>query len=492
MNHESSFTKEQLSQLIQVAQAINSSLELDTVLAKVMDITSDILCAQASSLLLIDEPGNRLFFKTTTGDKAEEVQQFTLKLGEGIAGCVAQTGKPIITNNAANDPRFNSDISETINLSTKSIICAPIKLKDKIIGVIEVINKIDDEFNENDIQLLSAITEQAALAIDNARLHQSLGKECKDLKEALHISQNIIGSKSAKTKAITALIEKVSPSDSTLLITGETGSGKELVARSIHDKSKRKNNPFVCVTCAILTETLLESELFGHEKGAFTGATNKKIGKFETAHKGTIFLDEISTIPPSTQIKLLRVLQEREFERVGGNQLIKINIRVIAATNEDIPALIQEGKFREDLYYRLKVIEFPVPPLRERQEDIPELVDFFLQIYSCELGRKVTQIHPEALKLLTNYSWPGNIRELRNVVERAVVLGNGSTLLSEHLPSEIIHGHTPSSKTDDAADWSLEEVEKWHIDRVLKRTSGNKSKASKILGISRNRLDRKL
>lgn len=484
------FTKEQLTELLNVARTINSSLDLDTVLEKILTLTSKILNTEASSLLLIDEPTDRLVFKTAIGAKAQEVSQFSLKMGEGIAGYVAQTAEPLLVNDVTVDKHFRKAISETIDFPTRSILCVPLNLQDKIIGVIEVVNKINDAFIDTDTQLLLAIAEQAVLAIENARLHRALGKEYKSLQEAMRITPEFIGGKSPHTQKLMELIKKVSPTDSTLLIYGETGVGKELVARMIHENSKRKEYPFTCVTCAILTETLLESELFGHEKGAFTGATGKKIGKFEMAHRGTVLLDEISAIPLSTQTKLLRVLQEREFERVGGTEIIKVDIRIIAATNENLEKLIKEGKFREDLYYRLKVIEIPVLPLRERKEDIPDLIGYYLDEYSKELDRKVDKIHPEAMKLLTEYTWPGNIRELRNVIERAIVLGSGDTILPEHLPRELKEGiPTPQDTPEDV---SLEAIEKWHIERVLKQTGGNKTHAAKLLGISRNRLDRKL
>lgn len=485
------FTREQLTELLNVARIINSSLNLDIVLDKVITLTSQILNTEASSLLLIDEPTNRLIFKTATGSKAQEVSQFTLNMGEGIAGWVAETGEPLLVNDVTKDKHFRKAISETIDFPTKSILCVPLKLKDKIIGVIEVINKIKELFTDADIQLLIAIAEQASLAIENARLHQALGKEYSLLQQAMRVTPSFIGGKSQHTQKLLELVKKVSPADSTLLITGETGVGKELIARMVHENSKRKDFSFTCVTCAILTETLLESELFGHEKGSFTGATVKKVGKFELAHRGTVFLDEISAIPLSTQTKLLRVLQEREFERVGGTEVIKVDIRIIAATNENLGTLIHEGKFREDLYYRLKVIEILVFPLRERKEDIPDLINYYLNEYSKDLDRKIDNISPAAMKFLTDYNWPGNIRELKNVIERAIVLGSGSAILPEHLPLEIREKQT-TIQTASSLDQSLESIERIHIEKVLKETRGNKTQAAKILGISRNRLDRKL
>lgn len=482
------FTKEQLTQLLEVARIINSSLQLDDVLEKILSLTSKILNTQASSLLLVDEPTNRLVFKTAIGAKAQEVKGFTIKIGDGIAGWVAKTGQPLVVNDVTKDSHFLKEISKAIDFPTRSILCVPLASQDRVIGVIEVINKIDGLFTDTDTQLLLAIAEQAGLAIENARQHQVLSQEYHSLQQTLGITHRFIGGKSPQTKKLLELIKKVSTTDSTLLVRGETGVGKELVARMIHENSKRRGYPFTCVTCSILTETLLESELFGHEKGSFTGATTKKIGKFELAHRGTVFLDEISAIPISTQTKLLRVLQEREFERVGGTEIIKVDIRIIAATNENLEKLIKEGRFREDLYYRLKVIEIPVPPLRERKEDIPDLVRYYMEEYSKELDRRVDKIHPEAMALLIRYNWPGNIRELKNVIERAIVLGSGDTILPEHLPAEIREDTTPEIPTN----LTLSAIEKWHIERVLRLTNGNKTKAAKILGISRNRLDRKL
>lgn len=485
------FSREQLKELLEVSRVINSSLDLEHVLEQVITLTSKILNTEASSLLLIDEPTNRLIFKTATGEKAEEVSQFTLKIGEGIAGWVAETGEPLIVNDVTKNSHFRKSISESIGFPTRSILCAPLLSKGKIIGVVEVINKIDGIFTDTDNQLLVGLSEQASLAIENARRHRALGLEYHSLQQSLRETPSFIGNKSPKAQELLKLINKVSQTDSTILLKGETGTGKELAAKMIHDNSKRKNHPFTCVTCAILTETLLESELFGHEKGSFTGATIKKIGKFETAHRGTVLLDEISAIPLSTQTKLLRVLQEREFERVGGTEIIKVDIRIIAATNENLEKLIQQGKFREDLYYRLKVIEILVPPLKERKEDIPDIVNYYLNEYSKDLDRKVDKIHPDAMKLLNSYTWPGNIRELKNVIERAIVLGAGDTLLPEHLPLEIREGTTPANRDMPPAQ-ALLVVEKWHIENVLKQTNGNKTQAAKILGISRNRLDRKI
>lgn len=276
-----------------------------------------------------------------------------------------------------------------------------------------------------------------------------------------------------------------------VLIHGESGTGKELVANAIHYASKRATKPYIKINCSAIPDNLLESELFGHEKGAFTDAKAMKKGLFELAHTGTVFLDEISSMKLSLQPKLLRVLETQTFRRIGGITDIKIDVRVIAATNTDLNELVKNKEFRDDLYYRLKVIEIYLPPLRERKEDILLLAKLFLQEFKKEFNRNVQKFHPETEKLLFEYSWPGNVRELKNVIERSVILAQGDTILPEHLPLEL-HEHTPSAPVMRPTGMSLAEMEKWHIAEVLRSVNGNKSQAAKILNISRSTLREKL
>jgi transcriptional regulator with PAS, ATPase and Fis domain len=287
----------------------------------------------------------------------------------------------------------------------------------------------------------------------------------------------------------------VSNTKSTVLIQGESGTGKELVAKAIHYNGPESDKPFVSVNCSALVETLLESELFGHEKGAFTGAIHRKEGKFEVARDGTIFLDEVSEMSPSVQVKLLRVLQEREFERVGGNDTIKTNARIIAATNRDLEALVKRGAFREDLYYRLKVVSIIVPPLRERRDDIPLLADHFLKKYNHEMAKNIRQISQEAMELLARYAWSGNVRELENIVERAVIFCKESFISERDLPQEIkgqmASPHNPQSEKM-SLEAAVDEFEKALLVRTLAATHGNKSEAAKQLGMSRSTLLSKL
>ena len=295
----------------------------------------------------------------------------------------------------------------------------------------------------------------------------------------------IIG-RSKKIKEILETVLRISPTDATVLISGESGTGKELIANSIHQKSKRHDGPFIKVNCAALTETLLESELFGHEKGAFTGAISKKEGRFELADKGTIFLDEIGDMSPATQAKVLRVLQEREFERVGGTKTLKVDVRVIAATNKELDKEVKAGRFRDDLYYRLNVVTIHMPSLRERNVDIIPLSDHFLRYYKEKNNKAIKGLHPEALSLMQSYNWPGNVRELENAIERAVIMSRGEYIAPSDLPIAI----QSTEKAEAGA--SIKDVERILILKTLNETNGNRTKASEILGITRRTLLNKI
>jgi len=302
--------------------------------------------------------------------------------------------------------------------------------------------------------------------------------------------KNIIGNSKTFQKVI-QIVKQVAPTDASVLITGESGTGKEVIANSIHANSKRSKNQYIKVHCAALPETLLESELFGHEKGAFTGAIARKRGRFELADGGTIFLDEIGEVSPTVQIKLLRVLQEQEFERVGGEETIKVNIRIITATNRNLKKLVEEGKFREDLYYRLNIININIPPLRERKEDIPLFCDYFIQYYAKKHNRNIKGIHSKALKHLESYSWPGNVRELQNLIENLVVLSQSEWITEDMLP-ENITGSSNHKYFSVEVGLTMAEIEKRAILSTLEYTGWNKSQAAKILNIGRKTLLRKL
>jgi len=318
---------------------------------------------------------------------------------------------------------------------------------------------------------------------ENRRLREQL-----DSKFGL---ENLIG-ESPPMQEVFETIKQVSNSRATVLIQGESGTGKELVARAIHQLSPRARQPFVAVHCAALSSNLLESELFGHEKGAFTGATERRLGRFELADGGTLFLDEIAEIPPAIQVKTLRVLEEQKFERVGGESTVDVDVRLVAATNRDLSQQVQEGEFREDLFYRLYVVVITLPPLRERAEDIPLLIQHFLKTFARENQKAIDGITPDALKILTEYAWPGNVRELRNVVERMVVLARGNKLTARDIPPALKDDSAGRRASRPDQELSLEEAEKQMILRALRTHAGNRTKAAEQLGISRRTLHRKL
>ena len=329
--------------------------------------------------------------------------------------------------------------------------------------------------------------EEISLLIERLIQSKELAREVSFLRKELTKQYRFhdLVSKSPKMQQVFEFARTVAKSNSNILILGESGTGKELLARAIHNESPRANGPFVAVSCVALPETLLESELFGHEKGAFTDAITQKKGKFELAHGGTLFLDEIGDISPKLQLALLRVLEEREFTRVGGTQPIRVDVRIIAATNRDLKRAVDEGQFRDDLYYRLNVISIKIPPLRERREDIPLLAQHFVEKFNIELGKRVERISEEAMKKLMAYHWPGNVRELENVIERAMVITKGSVIR----PEEI---QLPTEETPPAEDKSLRAVERAHILRVLEENNWNVQRSAQILGIDRVTLYNKM
>ena len=320
---------------------------------------------------------------------------------------------------------------------------------------------------------------------------RNLREENRSLREALgkRYSHPNVVARSPKMQEVLATVERVAPTNATVLLGGESGVGKDLIARAIHEKSRRANGPFLKINSTAIPENLLESELFGFEKGAFTGAVASKPGKFELADKGTLFLDEIGDVPPVTQVKLLRVLQEREFERLGGTRTIKVDVRLIAATNRDLREALEQGTFREDLYYRLNVVPIDIAPLRERKEDIPDLVNLFVSRFAAESGKPIEAITPQAIEMLVNYHWPGNVRELQNIVERACALSKGP-----QLEVSDIHIDVRPSKSGNGAPGFLPEgmtLEQWEdemVQEALRRANGNKSQAARLLGLSRNAL----
>ena len=421
-----------------------------------------------------------------------------------LAGVVLRDGEAVLARNVADDSQLGVRDSKGEIFAT-GVICAPLRQDGRVTGLIHLYSTASERSPDpEDLEFTLAVADNVAVALQNLARQQELAErlsqtrnEVAQLRSRLGIESDLVGSSEALL-AVQRQIMQAAPSRATVLIRGESGSGKELVARAIHVNSSRKKGPFVCLNCAALSESLLESELFGHEKGAFTGATERKVGKFEAADEGTLMLDEIGEMSPAVQAKFLRVLEGHPFERVGGRQPIEVDVRVIAATNRDLEKAVQEGQFRRDLFFRLRVVEIQVPPLRRRVDDIPELAEFFLQRYSQETGKKLRGFTARALAKMREYRWPGNVRELKNVVERAVVLSRHDELdLDDLMLSSLATvgdtGELPSDVSPAGFEpITLDELERRHIQRTLRATGGNKSKAAQLLGIERTTLDRKI
>ncbi|MFQ5806350.1 MAG: sigma 54-interacting transcriptional regulator [Phycisphaerae bacterium] len=475
-----------LAALLEASVAINSTLDLESVLRGIAESAAEVLDAQASSVMLLDRPRRKLVFKATVGAIAKKLlgQEFDAQLG--IAGRVAHTGEPEIAPDAHLDPDFYSAFDDQTSFQTRGLIAAPLQHRGQVIGVVEVLNKNNDEpFSARDLEILRVFANLAAISASNAQAHEDLKKQNLGLREVAQHEDPIIGD-SAALRAVLQLCDRVAATNATVLLLGETGTGKELSARRIHANSPRKDRPFIAINCAALPETLLESELFGHEEGAFTGATATKLGRFELANGGTLFLDEIGDISGSTQIKLLRAVQEREFVRVGGVKTISCDVRIIAATNRNLKEAMESGQFREDLYYRLNVFPISLPPLRDRRQDIAALVDYFVDCTAKEFGWPRAEVTSEAMELLSGYRWPGNIRELRNVIERAVLLCDTGRISPEILPREI--AGLPKEELERSGESTLEGYEKAMIVKALEDNDWNQTRAAEVLGISRDNL----
>ncbi|HUE83131.1 MAG TPA: sigma 54-interacting transcriptional regulator [Pyrinomonadaceae bacterium] len=478
------------SALMKISTTINYIRDLDELNRTLLELLFEVIPAESGAILLNATAGRR------------NVEEFASVFGLHRSGSVDSAVKvsrtitsQVISSNAAvliSDWAENKDLAIT-SLGDRhpvSILCVPLILLDQTLGVIYLdTNKPGVHFDKDHLQFLSAIAAIAAVAIENVRHIEWLKSENQRLLTEIHIEHDMVGESSAMQQ-IHQMISKAAPTDATVLISGESGTGKELVARALHRHSKRADKPFIAVNCAALTESLLESEVFGHEKGAFTGAIALKKGRLEIADGGTVFLDEIGELSPQLQVKLLRVLQEREFERVGGTKAVKLDIRLIAATNRDLETAIAQGLFRRDLYYRLNVVELEVPPLRSRQEDIPLLANYFAMKYAEKCNRKVFGVAPEAHQILLNYEWPGNVRELENAIERAIVLGTAEHVLPEDLPEAVLERQQPTSAPTSRYHEAVAETKKQLILNAIGEARGNYTEAAKILGVHPNYLHR--
>jgi transcriptional regulator with GAF, ATPase, and Fis domain len=472
-----------LSALMKVSTTINAIRGLDELQKRLLELLFEVVPAERGAILLAGEGDD---FGEMFGLDREGNKDVPIKVSKTIARRVMSEGVAILSN----DPSGGQGSESLIASRTNALLCAPLKMVDQTLGIIYLdTTEPVTRFDNDHLQLVSAIAGIAAVAIENARHVQWLESENQRLRADIGIEHNMIG-ESPEMRHVYQFISKAAPTESTVLIFGESGTGKELAARAIHQNSKRADKPFMAVNCAALSESLLESELFGHERGAFTGALNQKKGRLEVADRGTVFLDEIGELSPALQVKLLRVLQEREFERVGGTRTIKIDIRLIAATNKDLDAAIAEGSFRQDLYYRLNVVNLEMPALRQRAEDIPLLASYFAAKYADKCNRRVMGISPEAKGRLLGYDWPGNVRELENAIERAVVLGTTDLILVEDLPEAVLESEvsatTPVTKYHEA----VADTKKRIILNAMDQAKGSFTEAAKLLGVHPNYLHR--
>jgi transcriptional regulator with GAF, ATPase, and Fis domain len=478
-------TTRHLQALLRIGITLHALRSTDSLSRRLLELVLETVPGERAALLLLDrgaaEPTSFFLHRRGSTDPFQVSRTLVQRVSEDLSAALA------------NDVLHLPDLAESESLlasRVRSLLAAPLPGPDGLLGIL-YLDTLNEEirFDEGHLELVTAIAGIAAAALANTRHLEWLEEERQRLEASL--DRDMVG-ESPRMKEVWRLLSRVAPTDTTVLLRGESGTGKELAARAIHRGSPRARRPFVAINCATLSETLLESELFGHERGAFTGAVERKTGKLEAADSGTLFLDEIGELPPPLQAKLLRFLQEREFERLGSTRTIRVDVRVIAATNRDLETAIREGDFRDDLYYRLNVITLTLPALRERREDVPLLASHFAASFSRKLGRQVAGFTPEARACLLRYPWPGNIRELANAVEHAVVLGQNDLIQPEDLPEAVLEAapamgrRAPVAKYHDA----LNEWKKRLILNAVEQAQGNVTRAAEALGLHPNYLHR--
>ena len=481
---------EQITLFYEISQALNEHLELRKSLYKVLDILSTSMDMLRGTITILDPLRNEIHIEVAHGISHSAVSRVTYKLGEGVTGKVIQSGKGVAIPKISDEPGF---LDRTASRKKRireelSFFCVPIIKGKQVIGALSVDRLYNEQYDLKQGQkLLSVVATMVAQHVINLekirREKEKLREENQRLRKELENKYritNILGN-SNKMREVFQMISQVSKSNATVLIRGESGTGKELAANSIHYNSHRAKNAFVKVNCAALPANLIESELFGHERGAFTGAIKQKSGKFELAHRGTIFLDEIGAVDLGVQASLLRVLQEKEFERVGGSKTIKVDVRVLAATNKNLEVAVEEGGFRGDLYYRLNVFPIYMPPMRERKTDILLLADHFLEKYADENNKDIRRFSTPAIDMLMNYHWPGNVRELENCIERAVLLCEEGVIHSYHLPPTLQTGVESNTLPALSLEDAVANLEREMIIDALKNTRGNITSAADLL-----------
>ncbi len=478
-----------LTTLLDVSQALSTTLNLRAALHRVLEILEQHHGMIRSAVTLLHDGSDELHIEAANGITADG-QRARYKIGEGITGRVVESGKYIVVPQVSREPLFLNRAAQRKELGKQELtfVCVPIILNRKSVGAIGIDLRFKkDRDYDRTVRFLRVIASMIAQAVKVQRSVEAERQRLLD--ENIHLRQelkerydftNIVGN-SGPMRLVYEQVAQVARTNTTVLIRGDSGTGKELIAHSIHYNSPRANKPFIKVSCAALPETLIESELFGYEKGAFTGAQARKKGRFDLAEGGTLFLDEIGDLNLSTQVKLLRVLQEREFERLGGIETVKINVRLIAATNKELEKAIAEGAFREDLYYRLNVFTIFVPPLRERKPDVLLLADHFLEKYGHEHGKNIKRISTPAIDMLTAYHWPGNVRELENCIERAALVCDGNVIHGHHLPPTLQTASSSGTVTRLSLTAAVEAYEKDLIQDALKTARGNRARAAKLL-----------
>ncbi|MBU3954622.1 MAG: sigma 54-interacting transcriptional regulator [Proteobacteria bacterium] len=483
---------EEISLLYEISEALNQHMDMKKSLIKVLSVLSESLNLIRGIIFLTNTETGEIRIEMAHGISEETTRQIKYLPGEGIIGQVIASGKPAVVPRISKEPLFldKTHSRRIAEGQDYSFICVPIKKDSRVVGAISADRPYEGKGSlktgEKILSVVAAMVAHHVINIETVRVEkEQLKTENIRLKSELenkYSFTNIIGN-SNKMREVLQMISQVSSSSATVLIRGESGTGKELVANAIHYNSERNDQPFIKINCAAIPENLIESELFGHEKGAFTGASHQKKGKFEIANKGTIFLDEIGNMDPSAQVKLLRVLQEREFERVGGYKPIKSDVRIVAATNANLEEMVQRGRFRDDLYFRLNVFPIYIPSLRMRKTDIILLADHFLEKYRKEHAKEIKRITTPAIDMMMEYHWPGNVRELENCLERAVILCNEGAIHSYHLPATLQTG-TKSKTLPLSLEDAVANLEKEILMDSLKNTRGNINKAAKLIHIT--------
>ncbi len=487
----------EMTLLFEISQRLIASTELKNDLSPILKMLVDHLNAERSFLTIFNRSTSNIYIEAAYGMSAKQQSLGKYRLGEGVIGKVIELAQPIVIQEISKSNLFLNKTRSDLRKEGRELtfICIPVVIANQMTGALSVVREFNPHITyEEDIHMLSII---GSLIAKTVSVRQEKAEELEALKQknlelqtevnGNNFATKIIGN-SSKMRDVFSLVEMVARTNSTVLIRGESGIGKELIADAIHSVSDRKNKNLIKVNCSALPDSLIESELFGHERGAFTGADQMRKGRFEMANGGTIFLDEIGDLPLSTQVKLLRVIQERQFERLGGTETISIDVRIVAATNCNLEKLIEEGNFREDLFYRINVFPIFIPSLRERRNDIPLLVDHFIAKFNKKNGANVKRITTSAIDMLMVYRWPGNVRELENVIERACILSRDNVLHSYNLPPTLQTADSSSTGSYEGMTGVIERLEKQLIIEGLTTTKGNITKAAEMLKVTERML----